>query len=45
MDAISKLKTGSNKIALHLIPDPKDEVIVSKESAPNFKPGSKGKIR
>lgn len=37
MDAISKFKAGSSKIVLHLIPDPKDEVTVSKESAPNFK--------
>ncbi len=37
IEAIDKFKSDNGKIALSLIPDPKDEVTVSKENAPNFK--------
>lgn len=37
IDAIDKFKSDSGKIALFLIPDPREEVMVSKENAPNFK--------
>lgn len=37
IDAISKFKSDGGKIALYLVPDPQDEVTVSKENASNFK--------
>ena len=37
IEAIDKFKSDNGKIALSLNPDPKEEVTVSKENAPNFK--------